>query len=300
MDKAVEHLHGNGNNNHNNLIESLKPMLLTMMMVKCLANELKRHIINVQLNNNMTKTQLESLFFDDLINVTQNGKTEQFSIPIDKRLFVFEDIDCECDIVFQRKEKDDTKSKDDIILELNQQIKDLTEMLNSDSNKRLIIKTPNIIEKDTNSNKSDKITLSFLLNLIDGILETPGRIIIMTTNFLNKLDTALIRPGRFDIIVNFTKCKVDMIIDMLTYYYDLDVLEEDYKNRILNLEDYIISPAELGKILFENFEDMPNAIQSLETLGQKYIEEKKQKLLESELEQIAQIEQIEQIEPAKQ
>jgi chaperone BCS1 len=37
-----------------------------------------------------------------------------------------------------------------------------------------------------------------LLNCIDGIIATEGRIIIFTTNHIDKLDPALIRSGRID------------------------------------------------------------------------------------------------------
>lgn len=37
-----------------------------------------------------------------------------------------------------------------------------------------------------------------LLNVLDGVVDTPGRIVIMTTNHPETLDAALIRPGRID------------------------------------------------------------------------------------------------------
>ena len=37
-----------------------------------------------------------------------------------------------------------------------------------------------------------------LLNVLDGVVDSPGRIVIMTTNFPDALDAALIRPGRID------------------------------------------------------------------------------------------------------
>ena len=37
-----------------------------------------------------------------------------------------------------------------------------------------------------------------LLNVLDGVVDTPGRIVVMTTNHPEKLDAALIRPGRID------------------------------------------------------------------------------------------------------
>lgn len=41
-----------------------------------------------------------------------------------------------------------------------------------------------------------------LLNVLDGVVETPGRIVIMTTNHPETLDPALIRPGRIDKRIN--------------------------------------------------------------------------------------------------
>ena len=46
--------------------------------------------------------------------------------------------------------------------------------------------------------KSDKLDLSGLLNILDGVVDTPGRIFIMTSNHPERLDAALIRPGRVD------------------------------------------------------------------------------------------------------
>jgi chaperone BCS1 len=44
-----------------------------------------------------------------------------------------------------------------------------------------------------------KLTLSGLLNAIDGVAASEERIIFMTTNHRDRLDSALIRPGRIDV-----------------------------------------------------------------------------------------------------
>lgn len=51
-------------------------------------------------------------------------------------------------------------------------------------------------------------SLSGLLNAIDGICATEDRILIATTNHIEKLDPALIRPGRFELIL-----KIDNLDD---------------------------------------------------------------------------------------
>lgn len=48
-----------------------------------------------------------------------------------------------------------------------------------------------------------RLSLSGLLNILDGVASQEGRILIMTTNHVEKLDRALIRPGRVDMIIKF-------------------------------------------------------------------------------------------------
>ena len=72
--------------------------------IKCLANETNRHICNINLNNDMTKTQLENLFFNENLNVINPilGQNETYCIPLDQRIYVLEDVDCQNDIVMER------------------------------------------------------------------------------------------------------------------------------------------------------------------------------------------------------
>jgi mitochondrial chaperone BCS1 len=45
------------------------------------------------------------------------------------------------------------------------------------------------------------ISFSGLLNALDGVRSQEGRIVFMTTNHKEKLDPALLRPGRADVHV---------------------------------------------------------------------------------------------------
>ena len=47
------------------------------------------------------------------------------------------------------------------------------------------------------------ISLSAFLNIIDGVASGEGRILVMTTNHIEKLDPALLRPGRVDMTIGF-------------------------------------------------------------------------------------------------
>ncbi|CAI9116798.1 OLC1v1018051C1 [Oldenlandia corymbosa var. corymbosa] len=56
--------------------------------------------------------------------------------------------------------------------------------------------------------EDDKITLSGLLNFIDGLWSSCGdeRIIVFTTNHKDRLDPALLRPGRMDVHIEMCYC----------------------------------------------------------------------------------------------
>lgn len=43
--------------------------------------------------------------------------------------------------------------------------------------------------------------------MLDGIVDTPGRMVVLTTNHVDMLDPALIRPGRIDkkILLDYMK-----------------------------------------------------------------------------------------------
>ena len=87
----------------------------------------------------------------------------------------------------------------------------MTNQLNNDTLNNTIVnnqlKSKDLSSKndsnDTNSLNNNN--LSFFLNIIDGLNECSGRIIILTTNKIDYLDKAIIRPGRIDIKIRFIK-----------------------------------------------------------------------------------------------
>ena len=95
--------------------------------------------------------------------------------------------------------------------------------------------------------RKDKVTLQCLLNVIDGIVETHGRILFITCNDktnIEKID-ALIRPGRIDRVVTLTHCDADQASRLINNYFKLegpDTISIEASN-IVNL----ITPADLIK-----------------------------------------------------
>lgn len=72
---------------------------------------------------------------------------------------------------------------------------------------------------DTDTTTNQGISLSALLNIIDGVASSEGRILVMTTNHIEKLDPALLRPGRVDLSIAFGYSDRDTIKNLFMAIY---------------------------------------------------------------------------------
>ena len=77
-------------------------------------------------------------------------------------------------------------------------------------------------EKGAKGKDVQGISLSGLLNAIDGVASHEGRVLLMTTNFPEKLDEALIRPGRIDMKIAFTKATRAQMSELFVRMYSPD------------------------------------------------------------------------------
>lgn len=211
--------------------------------IKSIAKDTNRHILNIRLSQNTTVSQLNNLFYSPQVSVVNNGQTKVYDIPIDKRILVLEDVDCLSDVVLERKHAVDD-AKESSGTETN------------DTNRYGQMMTPS---QQTAPCTNEVLNLSILLNILDGVLEQPGRIIIMTSNHPEKLDKALIRPGRIDVIVNFSYCKKHEIAEIVNAFTNHQMTAEELEKVVENQW----TPAEVTQIIFENFEDIPSLIAAL-------------------------------------
>ena len=220
-------------------------------IIKCIANKLNRHLIVIPLSKIKTQNEFNEYFFENYYSRENNKK-----IGFDEKIIVFEDIDCMSNIV-KKRELFKKKSLDKNITNDNSDNSDNNDNNDNNSNlekslslqNKLLNKIAKKVDEeheesivvDFNKNEKDKITLSFILNIIDGIRETPGRILIITSNDYNSLDPALIRPGRIDITLELKNASIDVIKEMYTHYYK-DIFPEDLEDLLIN---NIISPAKI-------------------------------------------------------
>jgi len=67
-------------------------------------------------------------------------------------------------------------------------------------------------------NADDDLNLAGLLNVLDGVVDSPGRVVVMTTNHPDKLDPALIRPGRINKRIHLGFVQGEAVCAMAEHY----------------------------------------------------------------------------------
>lgn len=205
-------------------------------VIQAIAAQTNRHIVTVNFNNLVTVDRLTNLFYSDVINVCDDGKDSMSSvavrIPLNRRLYVLEDIDALDDIVLQR-----------------------TETRHGINQNNGLGSIPN------------EITLSDILNVLDGTLQNSGRIMIVTTNHPEKLDSALIRAGRFDCKCRFELSSPPTIITAFDFFFQHITDSERLRTgrEILKSLDssFSMSMADIHCIFFEHFDDPIEAASTL-------------------------------------
>lgn len=209
--------------------------------IKAILNYTKRHIV-INLSKIKTCDELQNIFRKRNINGRElNGK---------QICYILEDCDAfDNNIIQSRNESEENiKNKtnhDNIEYNAVNKLIDLTES------------TVKIMNK-----QEDSLNLSCFLNILDGIIELHGIMIIMTTNYPERIDEALIRPGRFDFKYEFKKSTKSIIKEMIQFKYELSDKEMLKYNDFLNIKDYVLSPAEIQSICFKN-EDIKDCINEI-------------------------------------
>jgi hypothetical protein len=149
------------------------------------------------------------------------GNSNAKEYMIKNRIIIFEDIDCENSIVFDRKfaENKTVQTANDT----NSLITNIL-LINLENKKE---KTESLISKNTeeiiNPLEKNKLTLSGILNALDGIMQFNGSVIILTTNYPEKLDSALIRPGRINLKLELKRLTAKNAAEIIKSIIDWDI-----------------------------------------------------------------------------
>ncbi|KAK0662791.1 Mitochondrial chaperone BCS1 [Lasiodiplodia hormozganensis] len=116
------------------------------------------------------------------------------------------------------------------------------------------------------------VTFSGLLNALDGVASAEERILFLTTNHVERLDEALIRPGRVDVTVRIGEATGWQIKQLLERFYGEADPDGAGRQRFLEKARKLglvgaLSPAELQGLFLYNKEDLEGAIASLDEVA---------------------------------
>jgi hypothetical protein len=213
--------------------------------VKGIGTYTDRHIVDVDLTNIKSLSELEDVFNGNYIN----GKY----IPTNKRIFLIDEIDKFFEGLSLKEEK-----------EKNMAVAAETASSNMNPNNIVIVSKDGLSGDDGNkfkktascsaSSVSNGLTRGQILSIMDGILESRGRFIICTANDTSKIDDTFKRPGRMDEIVHFSKCDALMINQLVDLFYNgcvEDAYTEEQIQRYKHIEN-IFSPSDINKVCFNN------------------------------------------------
>ena len=252
-------------------------------LIKAIAHECRRHIINVRFSGIRTNAQLRNLFCNPVIQVVDptTQLIEKVTIPISRRLFVIEDIDAMTDLVKKRE----YKAQPDIApvptapaatpavpaKRPARQPARYPDMSHLDGEAELeayfrgaaVEERNDMADEQKREENHDKITLDSILNIMDGTLEIPDRILFITTNHPAVIDPALIRPGRIDAIIHFKKANRQVMREMFTNFYGTEFSPEAF----CDVREYVVSPAELNQIMFRFMRNPSAALKHLQGLA---------------------------------
>lgn len=191
-------------------------------MIAAMANFLEYDIYDLELTSVKDNTQLRKLLIE----------------TSSKSIIVIEDIDCSLDLTGKREEKEKVKN---------------------DGEKEEKDPVMKRLKKEEEKKKSE-VTLSGLLNFIDGIWSACGeeRLIIFTTNYIDKLDSALIRSGRMDMHIELSYCGYEAFRVLAKNYLNC-IEHRSFETIKMLLEETKITPADVAENLMPKWLDLKDA-----------------------------------------
>ena len=199
-------------------------------IVKALSNTAKMNIYNLDLTAVRDDDHLQTLF--------QN-------IP-QRAVVLIEDVDCMSNVVHKRGE-DGSRSPTP---ELEDEAQDLVKFLVSSSG--------------SSSHKQSKMTLSGLLNQLDGVCVGHGRILIMTSNHPEKLDPALVRPGRIDLQLELGCCTRQQVADFYRLFFGKGC---EVPEALHGIAEDLLTPAEVSNAFLTHRKDSEAAVAAVLALS---------------------------------
>jgi mitochondrial chaperone BCS1 len=119
-------------------------------------------------------------------------------------------------------------------------------------------------ERQRDADNSSRVTFSGLLNALDGVAAGEHRVLIMTTNHVDRLDPALVRPGRVDVQQYFGPLDADQARRLFLRFFPESGSEAALAASLV--ADTGAAPAVLQNVLLRRRGEPQNAVEDLRAL----------------------------------
>ncbi len=215
--------------------------------IKAIANYMKMNLIIIPMSSITTRRELELIFYKKTIGT-------DYHIPYNKRIYVFEEIDCNGweNIVRDRevlRAEAKAHAAATAAAMVARGLQPPVVSLDDEEDTRRESK-----KRSRRSGQDEPLTLGAFLEILDGIVEIPGRIVIMTTNHPEQLDPALRRPGRVDMELEFKRLQREHISQI----YERWCGEAFPAASLEAVADYKFTQADVSRLIFKH-EGAPDA-----------------------------------------
>ena len=128
------------------------------------------------------------------------------------------------------------------------------------------------VDRDKANPHTNKLTFSGLLNAIDGVMSREGNMFIMTTNHIERLDPALIRPGRCDVKLEVRNASHSQLAAMFTRFFP--GREADAMTFASRITEGGVSMAQVQNHLMEHKNSPEKAIETASQLKAEHVSTK--------------------------
>lgn len=229
-----------------------------------MAHYTKRHIVNVPLSRISYNSELSDVFFNK--SYVCPGAPNAIKLDFHQVIFVLEDVDASSDVVKRRSLQN---GKEKVLDREPSAAESGSPTTTQQQQNAFAAAASGPPATRPGFFRQDELNLTGLLNVLDGCVETPGRMVIMSTNHPEMLDPALIRPGRIDRIIELGYMSSSDCMDMLEHYYQTGLTNEQ-KQRVeeaITKNGAQVTPAEIEQFVMK--EDNVDAfVVSLERRGE--------------------------------
>jgi len=232
-----------------------KPGTGKSSIIRAMLNRTKRDGVYVPWPNIKTCSELASV----LRGTQYNGKTR----GLDDLLFIFEDVDANRSTVLKKRATEEQTEQEG--KEHEGQGKEDSQRKEKDKERdertllEALLKQQPPVPPHYHENE---LTLDYVLNMIDGIHEMHGAMMVFTTNHIESLDPALFRPGRVDVLLELKPMVPTTMVQMVRHRYHND--KNNYKKEeennmdesrllaIVEAKGWLKTPAEMQQLCWQH------------------------------------------------